>query len=428
MKRAILFLSALLLLLSLAACTKRAFPAPSPVAPERAAAPFPPRPTPAPTPEPTPIVARLTIAGDLVMHESINDEAATGDGTYDYTQLFEDVEGYIQEADLASCCLESTFPGTGQVSGYPMFRSPDILAKDLKDVGFDLVATASNHCLDSFRQGLRHTLDVLDGAGLSHVGTYRSQEERDENNGIQVEYVNGISIAFLDYSYGTNAIPVTGFEYAANIYYIDYLTYFNHPDYDMVAADMKAARALGTDFIAVIVHWGAEYIISAQPAQAEFADFLFSEGADLVLGGHPHVPEPMEKRTVTDAEGRERTGFLCYCLGNLLSSMNDRYTDLTAIVQLTLEKDTVTGEAVIKDAGYIPVIMVDLSDCGVNHADWRFRLWDIHKALNDYGAGDDRGVINKTLYNKLTQGLEDLHAICGEELDLGGAPGGTDNP
>jgi poly-gamma-glutamate synthesis protein (capsule biosynthesis protein) len=286
-------------------------------------------------------------------------------------------------------------------------------------VGFDLIATASNHCMDSFLPGLIRTLDVLDAAGLKHVGTYRSQTERDENHGILVENVNGIQIAFLNYSYGTNAIPVTGFEYAANIYYMDYLTYFNHLDYEMVKADMEAARALEPDLIAVIVHWGAEYIISAQKAQREFADFLFSEGADLVLGGHPHVPEPMELRTVTDAEGRERTGFVCYCLGNLLSSMNDRYTDLTAILQLTLEKDPLTGETAIRDVGYIPAIMVDLRDCGVYNAGWRFRLWDIHKALRDYAAGDDRGVINETLYRKLTQGLEDLHEICGEDLDIG---------
>jgi poly-gamma-glutamate synthesis protein (capsule biosynthesis protein) len=127
----------------------------------------------------------------------------------------------------------------------------------------------------------------------------------------------------------------------------------------------------------------------------------------------------MELRTVTDAEGRERTGFVCYCLGNLLSSMNDRYTNLTAILQLTLEKDPLTGETAIQDVGYIPAIMVDLQDCGIYNAGWRFRLWDIHKALRDYAAGDDRGVINKTLYRKLTQGLEDLHEICGEDLDIG---------
>ncbi len=352
------------------------------------------------------------------MHESINAEACTADGGYDYTQLFEDVRGYIEDADLATCCLESTFPGTGQVTGYPMFRSPDTLAQDLKDVGFDLIATASNHCMDSFQEGLIRTLDVLDAAGLGHVGTYRSQEERDKTSGIRVEIVNGITIAFLDYTYGTNAMPVSGFEYAANIYYKDYLTYFNDLDYDMVAADMAAARALETDLIAVIVHWGAEYITRAQPVQTEFADFLFSEGADLVLGGHPHVPEPMELRTVTDSEGNERTGFLCYCLGNLLSSMNDRYTDLTALLQLNLEKDPVSGETAITGAGYIPVMLVDLYDVGVWNADWRFRLWDIHEALRGYEAGDDRGVINQNLYNRLTQGLDDLHAICGEELDL----------
>ncbi|NCC67106.1 MAG: CapA family protein [Clostridia bacterium] len=371
-----------------------------------------------PSPEPTPITATITVAGDIVVHQGMNDEAATDSG-YDYTQIFEDVAPYIADSDLALCCLETTFPASQAVSGYPMFKSPGQLAYDLKSVGFDLIATASNHCMDSYQSGLIDTLDVLDDAGLDHVGTYRTQEERDANSGIVVEDLNGITIAFLDYTYGTNGMPLTGFEFAANVYNKDYLTTLTDINYDFVAADMAAAKALDTDFIAVIVHWGNEYITTRQTWQTTFADFLFEQGADFVLGGHPHVPEPMEIRTVTDENGNEKQGFLCYCLGNLMSCMNDRYTDLTAILQLTVEKDPVTGQAKLNSVGYVPVAMVDAWDNGISPG-WRYRLLDIHSAIDEYDSGDTRGYMSQTLYNNLTQGLDDMHSICGEDFDIWG--------
>ena len=168
-------------------------------------------PEPTLTPEPEPSVVKLTLAGDLVMHSQLNSEVLQPDGSYDYSLLFEDVEHYVSEADYALCCLEASMTGTPPWTGYPMFTVPDDLAYSLKDVGFDLINMASNHSMDGWKAGIDRTLDVLDEAGLDHVGTYRTQAERDENNGILVKEINGVSFAFLDYTYGTNGIPVDGF-------------------------------------------------------------------------------------------------------------------------------------------------------------------------------------------------------------------------
>lgn len=381
-----------------------------------------PPPTPEPTPEPTvylePSEARITVGGDIVVHMGINEQALSDGGdTYDYTAMFDDVKHYIEDADYASCCLETTFLD-GTCSGYPMFRSPDQLAYDLKNVGFDLIATASNHCLDSWKRGLDRTLDVLDDAGLDHVGTYRTQEERDANDGILVKEINGISIAFLDFTYGTNGLPKEEYPYAVNVYYTDYMTNFNCLDYDMVDADMAAARALNTDIIAVIVHWGIEYRTTPVTAQTDFADYLFRQGADLVLGGHPHVPESMERRTITNEDGTTHDGFVCYCLSNLLSCMNDDYTYLTALLQIDLVKDNNTGETVIKDVGYVPVVLVDAYDYGVYNAGWRYRLWDLYSAVDDYEAGNNRGVMTENMYNRFKGFIADFQNICGADYDL----------
>ena len=419
MKRVLTLCLCAALLLSLAACGSA--PEVTLPAPEGAEAPTPtPEPTPTPTPEhtpePTPSVVKLTLAGDLVMHTPLHDEALQPDGSYDYAPIFEDVAHYVEEADYALCCFEGAFTGDGKWTGYPLFHVPDDLAYSLKEVGFDLINMASNHAMDAWHEGIIRTLDVLDDAGLDHVGAYRTQEERDEDNGIVVKEINGVSIAFLNFTYGTNGIPVDDTPYGLNVYTTDYMTYCSKVDYDMLDADMAAARALETDIIAVSVHWGGEYVTGATQYQRDLADYFFAQGADLVIGGHPHVPEPMELRTVTDEDGNERTGFLCYCLGNLLSCQTRRYTDLTCMVQLELTKDPATGETEISSCEYIPMIMLNIGDFGISRqtAGWGRRLWDIRAAIADYESGDDRGgIITPYMYSTLQTALEDCESIFG---------------
>lgn len=362
------------------------------------------------------IEARLAVAGDIVCHSGLNTEAYNGE-SYDYTALMSGASSYLSGADFAVACIETTFPGGTEYTGYPMFKSPDGLARSLKETGIDLLSTANNHSMDGLRNGLIRTLDVLDEEGIQHVGTYRSQAERDENNGITVVDINGISVAFLAFTYGTNGIPVTGFEFAVNLFYQDYLTDLSIIDYDLLRADMAAARALDTDLIAVFMHWGFEYYTSPIPVQYELADFMFSEGADIILGGHSHVPQPIELWEVTDNQGNTRKGVVAYCLGNFISCQNDRYTNLTAIVQIDLVKDLDSGRTYIRDVQYVPQFMVDLEDYGITQAGWRYRLWDLHAAIGSYESGNDLGVINQRLYQGLKDGLDDLHSIMDKEMD-----------
>ena len=409
MKRAGALLLCISLILALASCGEAPTAAlPGPVAPSAAAA------APAPTPTPEPLTVTLTLAGDLVMHEGLNTEARLPDGGYDYSRFFADVECYISEADYALCCLESSLTG-GAIKTYPLFTSPDGLAVSLKDVGFDLINTASNHAMDGHQSGLIRTLDVLDSLGLDHVGTYRTQAEYDENSGILVKEINGVSFAFLDYSYGTNGIPIYNYPYAVNLFSTSYMTTYVTPDYDKLASDMAAARALDTDIIAVSIHWGAEYQTEPSATQQRVADFLFEQGADLIIGGHPHVPQPMELREIDNGDGTKRTGFLCYCLGNLLSTMKSDYTYLTALARIELTKDPATGDTAITGCSYVPVMMVNLANYGTaSAAGWQRQLWDIPAAIADYESGDDRGgIITPKLYDDLCQALADCESIFG---------------
>lgn len=364
-------------------------------------------------PEPQYTTATLCVSGDIVLHQPLSDDAYARNGSYDYTYMFEHADDYIEAADYSLCCLETTFSG-GANSGYPLFSSPDGVAESLAAIGMDFVSTASNHCLDTWFAGLCRTLDVLDANGLDHAGTYRTQEERDENNGIVVRDINGISVAFLAFTYGTNGLPrPDGSEFCVNIFTVDYMTNLSVINYELLRADMAAARALDTDVIAVYMHWGAEYNTGITAQQEELTDLLFAEGADIILGGHPHVPEPMELREITNEDGSTRTGFVCYCLGNFISNQYYDYTNLTAILNLELTKCLDTGVTEISACSWVPMYMLhpDASNTG------DYLLLDIHRAMADYESGDT-SVIGESVYAKLQTALDDLHRIISENETL----------
>ena len=247
-------------------------------------------------------VSTLCVAGDLVMHIPIINSCRTDDG-YDFTGLFDEARPYYESADYAAACIETTFNGP-PYSGFPQFCAPDQLAGDLKSVGLDLLSTASNHSLDTWFSGLTRTLDVLDAAGLDHVGTYRTQEERDT---VKVIDVGGIRLAVLAYTYGTNGLPKDEHPYCVNVFTTDYMTNCGVIDYELLKSDLARARQTDADAIAVFMHWGQEYATSPSAQQEELADFLFENGAALVLGGHVHVPQPIQSTEhVAIAAGSEQ--------------------------------------------------------------------------------------------------------------------------
>ncbi len=420
------FLSLVLSLVLLAGCApvqsaggpQVSTPPPAQSQPET---PAPQKPEPEPEPEPEPVVARLMVAGDIMSHMPLtNDCYVKEEGVYDYSHVLRAAAEQLETADFAVANLETTLAGGPEYSGYPRFNSPDELAYDIKDAGFDLLCTTNNHCLDKGIDGLNRTLDVLDEAGLPHLGTYRSQEEREENHGIYVADVGGISVAFLAYTYGLNGhrLPKDR-PYAANVFNTDYYTSVSDPDYEALEADMAAARALNTDLIAVIAHWGWEYHTKQNGSQEELARFWVEKGADLVLGGHPHVLQPCDTIVAADENGRERQGFVIYSLGNFISNQNfsdDRRRDLatktTVILDLELTKDA-EGNTSLTDVRYTPYYMVHRNGKPVGE---RRYLVNVNQAIADYEAGES-SIIDQNAYKQLQLARELCHEILGEEGD-----------
>jgi len=390
-------------------------------APPVVAGTLPPTDEPEHTPEPSPehvntVTSTLAVGGDIVMHTGLNGEAM-GDTGYDYVPIFGILKDFIASADYSVCSLVTTFAEGANYTAYPLFKSPTDLAASIAQVGFNLVNTATSHCVDSFKDGIDYTLDTLDAAGLSHVGTYRTQEERDASGNRYMADINGINVAFLAYTCDTNSVPVAGFEYAASICALDYLGGGTKIDYDLMQADISSAREAGADIVFVFMSWGTEFATEPNEQQVEIADFLFENGADIIIGGHCRVPQRMELRTVKDAEGNERTGFICYSLGNMLSCQNDEYTDISALVNIQLTKDTDTGEVWISDVSYKPIYMADLYDYGINDYGWHYRMVDLHAAINSYESGTPWEFITDEVYRDMADALEAVHEFFGAELD-----------
>ena len=390
-------------------------------APPVVAGTLPPTDEPENTPEPSPehvntVTSTLAVGGDIVMHTGLNGEAM-GDTGYDYVPIFGILKDFIASADYSVCSLVTTFAEGANYTAYPLFKSPTDLAASIAQVGFNLVNTATSHCVDSFKDGIDYTLDTLDAAGLSHVGTYRTQEERDASGNRYMADINGINVAFLAYTCDTNSVPVAGFEYAASICALDYLGGGTKIDYDLMQADISSAREAGADIVFVFMSWGTEFATEPNEQQVEIADFLFENGADIIIGGHCRVPQRMELRTVKDAEGNERTGFICYSLGNMLSCQNDEYTDISALVNIQLTKDTDTSEVWISDVSYKPIYMADLYDYGINDYGWHYRMVDLHAAINSYESGTPWEFITDEVYRDMADALEAVHEFFGAELD-----------
>lgn len=277
----------------------------------------------------------LLFMGDIMQHmpqvEAAWDESKQ---CYSYDTCFSYVKPLIQGADLAIANLETTLAGK-PFSGYPAFSSPDELVRGMINAGIDIAGTANNHCCDRGKTGIERTILILDSLGLKHMGTYYNETQYRQHNPLIVNK-NGFRLAFLNYTYGTNGIPVPKGNVVSLI------------EQERMINDLKAARDSQPDKIIVFVHWGEEYQRMPNSFQKETAQFLFENGADYIIGSHPHVIQPMEWRK-SDTLSKEE--IVVWSLGNYVSNQQNRYTDGGAMFSLKLKKQF--GQTSVAGASYI---------------------------------------------------------------------------
>ena len=264
----------------------------------------------------------LVFTGDLMQHLPQVDAARRRDGSFDYTSCFSRLRNFFASADFVVVNLETTLGGE-PYSGYPRFRSPEVLAGALRRAGADAVVLANNHICDRGGEGIRTTLEALDRAGLRHTGAFADTSAAVVRAPMWFEK-NGFRIALFNYTYGTNGLPVPA---GTTVGRIDTLR---------SAADIAQARLSGATHVVLFVHWGNEYQSLPDRHQRALAECFHRQGADLVIGSHPHVVQPVE--TVCDSAGNV-CGVTVFSMGNFVSNQRFPGTDGGLSVRVTLGRE-----------------------------------------------------------------------------------------
>lgn len=323
-------------------------------------------------------VVTLAAVGDIMMYDEQLADARQEDGSYDFTGCFSAVSGLTASADITVGNLELNFCGE-PYSGFPDFRAPDSLADTLRTLGFDVLQTANTYSIMNGISGLESTLRCLDTAGLSHVGTYASAEDKATNGGVLLKNVNGVKIAFIGFTKGVNNLTLPeGSEYAVDLLYTDYSTDYSKISSKAIVESVEAAKALNPDVIVAMLHWGAEYSSSIDDGQTQITTLLLENGVDVILGSHSHIVGKMETRTVTTVDGEEKTCFVAYSLGNFCAIKKQDYTDESVILNLEFTKNGETGDTTITNVSYTPLYIMDNGEDAI---DQRFQVLPVRSAI-----------------------------------------------
>lgn len=296
-----------------------------------------PEPAPQPEPEPEPIAIRITAAGDNLLHNTVSMASELPGGGYDFYPVYENIQKIIEGSDIAFINQEVML--TGEVSAYPNLAAPAENADALIQTGFNVINLATNHTLDKGMKGLEACLENVHARPFEAVlGSFRTEEEAAQ---LCILEKQGIRFGFLSYTYGLNGYQLPE-DKPWKVSLIDEQT---------ITADLAAIRP-ACDYLIVSMHWGNEYQTEESDYQSRLAQLLCDGGADLIIGTHPHVLQPMKW---LEREDGHKT--LCaYSLGNFVSNQHKRVTMLGGILEVELLFDQDGTLLETTSAGIIPTV------------------------------------------------------------------------
>ena len=386
-------------------------------------------PTPAPTEPPTepPITkvgtATVSSVGDMLMHMPvINTGYDEETRTYDLRAIFDYISDYTTSADLMVGNLETTLAGLDsgyKYSGYPQFNCPDSVVDAMKSAGFDVVLTANNHSYDTRTVGLNRTLQVIKDRQLQYLGTKLDAEEKD----YVIADCNGIQIGLLCYTYDTGTadpetIALNGITLTKEDSKL--VNSFDYNELDIFYADVQENLAAmekdGAEAVMLYIHWGEEYQLQANSSQKAIAQRLCDLGVDVIVGGQPHVVQPVELLTSTEDENQKTV--CLYSMGNAvsnqrlgnLSSVKTAHTEDGAMLQITFAEYS-DGTVIVEYADVLPFWVWMHYD-----EDWNklYQLMPLDDQIEDwknqFGVDDD-------VLKKLQDSYDRTMALVGEGIE-----------
>lgn len=342
--------------------------------------------------------ATIVASGDMLYHDIVYG-SAFNEGSYDFSNDYEQIKPLIASADLALGDFEGTITPGQPLSGYPLFNAPIEVVDSIKDTGYDVIDLAHNHILDFGLEGALSTYQIFNDNGFDTLGIVKDRDE------ILIKNVNGIKIAILGYSYGYNGMEAT-------ISSEDYQKHLKYLDLNKIHDDIIEAEQLA-DITVIMPQLGEEYQLSPTAEQRQYYEQMIEWGADIVFGGHPHVVEPM---TLIEHDGQQK--FIIYSMGNLLSNqrietLDNPFTECGVIVELSM----------IKQDGVTSIQQI------TPHPTWVMRT-EIPRKFGEYQAydyqvvlsenyledGQLRETVDNTTRQRIVDSYERVMAILDDEI------------
>ena len=347
--------------------------------------------------------ATLCFTGDISLDKAALESFRTASG-FDFSPLLRRITPRLSAADLTVGNLEGNVSQEADLTDH---NYPPALLDALYAAGFDMLQTANSYTIQNGITGLAATKQAIQAAGMDALGTWSSQEDRQENP-VLIREVNGIRIAFLAFTKGMNNLRLpAGAEYCVNLLYTDYDTNYSKIARSAITAAVEEVRLLAPDLIVAMVHWGSEYDQRVADSQKEIASLLYNSGVNLIIGSHSHYVSKMElqSRTITPLGGN----FTAYSLGDLVSAADSSAARHGCVLTISLQKDAQGTR--ITGLEYAPTYSAAPSeDLGTD----RYEVLDTLDAIRFYKAEYyDR--VSEALYRRLVSAVESM----AEQTELG---------
>ncbi len=353
--------------------------------------------------DPNAVVAQATVVntGDIMLHSTVLDGAKLGADEYSFSAFFLEADDYFKAADLATANFEVTLGGTesGPFSGYPAFNAPDSLLDDLKNSGINFLTTANNHCYDTGLFGLKRTVQQLKLKGIDFIGT---KETADDPTFI-IKDVNGIKLGITTFTY-ENSAPEGSKSINGNIVKPEANDLINSFSYDRINEFYTQAQSVindmeksGAEAVVFYMHWGEEYQLLPNTWQKSIAQKLSNMGVDVIVGGHPHVIQPIE---LIYSEDSENTTVCIYSMGNAISNQRQELMDScpsghTEDGMLFYYSFSKYGDGTVKLSGVDIIPTWVLKYRGDTMGGWQYTMYPLETLDMASSYGFDSAVLSK---------------------------------